>query len=1045
MQGGDLMLEITQLAKSSGPLTKSIRLSETGQMVTNGSACLMTVGTAQRMRLGGMHDFANAIHRMQNHQAIALGALDPALPDLVNVTTRKRLEELNGRAGPNTIARTGGHISYRRGEPGLVLLDHDSKGMPSAVANRIGQLGGFWAAIVSILPELANVARVERTSTSSGIIRSDTGAAMPGSDGVHVYLLIKDGSDTERFLRTLHARAWLAGLGWMMVGAGGQLLNRSIVDAMVYAAERLVFEGPPRLAPPLQQDYSKRVPTVSDGKPADTVAVCRNLTPVETANLKALHAAEKLRLKPDVDKAWADFVTLQAERIAKRTGLSPGAARRIADRQCDGILLPHVVLPFDAEEFSGCTAADVLADPDRFIGATLADPMEGPDYGACKAQIMRRGDGAIWIHSFAHGRTTYHLRYDAASIEVALRAVDKADLVDTFLRLILLADLTPSDEQALKALATDLGGIKLRPLNAQIKAAREDQQKRLADDARTERAIARTDKRFQLPAPPPDAERTPVLQTLDEVLCGVGGMQPPMRNIEGWPIEIRCRPPSKLHELTSGGANNDEEETSRLPAPSLPLITEHDKYSLAHEIERHIEFFAEDKDGNTRPVALAPVFVEHFAHWRDSAMPRVEAIVTAPLVLPDGTLLAPEGLDRERRLFFRIEPELREMLPTQVSRADVADAMDFLCNAWLCDVATDFKGKCILVSCALSIIERVLLPQRPIFVVSAGKRGGGKTTVIRLLCLAVTGKTPPAAAWSASEEERRKAILGYLSEGLPCLVWDNLPVGASISCPTIDKVSTSASYSDRVLKQTDNRTVPTYTIMIFTGNNVTPCGETASRSLRARLEVDRPDPENRVFTHPDPDAWTLNHRGEILRALYTILLGNQQLHPAHAKEAKTRFKEWWRLVGSAVENAATALAEAQTDKTPDSQKAAPIDFGAIVAEIEAEDEETGSLGELLGYFHARWKGAFQAADITQHIGDIALSSLQEHIEERKALCAFFDPTGRRGTDISAVTIGKRLKKILGAPVWVGDHTMTLKPISAAGKRTTFYQAHVAAR
>ena len=273
-----------------------------------------------------------------------------------------------------------------------------------------------------------------------------------------------------------------------------------------------------------------------------------------------------------------------------------------------------MVLPFDAAEFGGCTVADVLADPDQFVGATLSDPLEGLAYGACKAQVMRRGDGLIWIHSFAHGRTTYQLRYDAGSIEAVLRAANKSDMVDTFLRLILLADLTAPEEQALKALTGDLSGIKPRPLNAQIKAAREDQKKRRAEDIRTEQKAARTDKRIQLPVPPPDAERTPVLRMLDEVLGSVGGMQPPMRNIEGWPIEIRCRPPSKLHELTSDGANSDEEETSRLPAPSLPLITNHDKYSLTHEIERYIEFVVEDKDGNARPVALPPVFVEHFAY-----------------------------------------------------------------------------------------------------------------------------------------------------------------------------------------------------------------------------------------------------------------------------------------------------------------------------------------------------------------------------------------------------------------------------------------------
>ena len=55
-------------------------------------------------------------------------------------------------------------------------------------------------------------------------------------------------------LKALHARCWLAGFGWMMVGAGGQLLERSIVDRVVGAPERLIFEGPPLVVPPLEQD-----------------------------------------------------------------------------------------------------------------------------------------------------------------------------------------------------------------------------------------------------------------------------------------------------------------------------------------------------------------------------------------------------------------------------------------------------------------------------------------------------------------------------------------------------------------------------------------------------------------------------------------------------------------------------------------------------------------------------------------------------------------------------------------------------------------------
>jgi membrane-bound lytic murein transglycosylase B len=46
-------------------------------------------------------------------------------------------------------------------------------------------------------------------------------------------LQVKDVADSGRFLRSLHARCWLFGYGWMQVGRGGQLLERSIVDCMV--------------------------------------------------------------------------------------------------------------------------------------------------------------------------------------------------------------------------------------------------------------------------------------------------------------------------------------------------------------------------------------------------------------------------------------------------------------------------------------------------------------------------------------------------------------------------------------------------------------------------------------------------------------------------------------------------------------------------------------------------------------------------------------------------------------------------------------------
>jgi hypothetical protein len=194
----------------------------------------------------------------------------------------------------------------------------------------------------------------------------------------------------------------------------------------------------------------------------------------------------------------------------------------------------------------------------------------------------------------------------------------------------------------------------------------------------------------------------------------------------------------------------------------------------------------------------------------------------------------------------------------------VVEAMRFLTEDWLCDVATDYAGKCTLIAAALTIIERSLLPDRPCFFVTAGRRGGGKTTTLAMLITAVTGVRPCAAAWSTNEEERRKALLSYFLDGAAYILWDNIPRGCQISCPHIEKSSTAAYYSDRKLGVSETVATSASTIHLFTGNNIAPKGDLASRSLQTRLDVKRTDPENRPFRHPDPIGWTINNRAEIL-------------------------------------------------------------------------------------------------------------------------------------------------------------------------------------
>jgi len=444
-----------------------------------------------------------------------------------------------------------------------------------------------------------------------------------------------------------------------------------------------------------------------------------------------------------------------------------------------------------------------------------------------------------------------------------------------------------------------------------------------------------------------------------------------------------------------------------LPPPEQWVLCKMNEMEVAEMIEKYIGFYKEDENGVRRLVQLPTKFVRHFMKRDDGALPTVVAIATAPIVLADGVLLAPEGLDRLRGIQFIIQKELRAIIPQRkdCTPERVQAAMKFLCDEWLCDVATDYSGKCTIISAALTLIERSLFDQRPAFFVTAGRRGNGKTTTLIMLILAVTGLLPAAAAWSSNEEERRKALMSYFLYGVAYILWDNIPRGTQISCPHIERSCTAAYYADRKLGVSELVAIAASVIHFFTGNNVGVKGDLASRSLHIRLDVDRVDPENRAFKHPDPIGWTESHRAEILAALYTILLGNPTLKAPRDAPMKTRFKMWWRLVGSAVEHAAGLGGQ-------------ELDFRKLFLKQEEDDEDSAARADVLEVLAK--KEQFTAGDVATMI------NVPYPEEDEQTVRDFLQPGARPDHQFSAQTVTRRLKQHLENPVRSGERTLILR-------------------
>ena len=70
-------------------------------------------------------------------------------------------------------------------------------------------------------------------------------------------------------------------------------------------------------------------------------------------------------------------------------------------------------------------------------------------------------------------------------------------------------------------------------------------------------------------------------------------------------------------------------------------------------------------------------------------------------------------------------------------------------------------------------------------------------------------------------------------------------------------------------------------------------------------------------------------------------------------EAKTRFKVWWRLIGSAVEHAARLAGR-------------DLDFQDLFLSQEGDDEDSTSLADALAVMERRWT-EFKANDVADLI------------------------------------------------------------------------------
>lgn len=320
------------------------------------------------------------------------------------------------------------------------------------------------------------------------------------------------------------------------------------------------------------------------------------------------------------------------------------------------------------------------------------------------------------------------------------------------------------------------------------------------------------------------------------------------------------------------------------------------KTSIVRYLLSRVAVWAKEGKALHPPAAVAKCLVDKTT-WDN--VRKLRTVATFPPLSASGTINSDRGYHPDTQVYYT--GEVGCDVPDKPTLSDAKRAVDTLL-----DIVGDFPfaseaHRSVWVAGLLTPLARFAHDgNSPIFLVQANSPRVGKTTLVKLISHIISGQDCPVVTHTKNEDEERKRILSYLRSGRSMVLIDNVVGqwgGASINAMT-----TSRSFEDRVLGQSKVLQVLNDSMWCVTGNNVLLAPDTAERCLHIRLDTKEEKPHLRTgFRYPDLFGTVHARREVLLSAALTILKGYIVAGmPKQEMEVWGSFEPWSRLIRGAM-------------------------------------------------------------------------------------------------------------------------------------------------
>jgi hypothetical protein len=248
----------------------------------------------------------------------------------------------------------------------------------------------------------------------------------------------------------------------------------------------------------------------------------------------------------------------------------------------------------------------------------------------------------------------------------------------------------------------------------------------------------------------------------------------------------------------------------------------------------------------------------------------LDAVARAPFLREDGSVCDVPGYDPASRTLY-VPAITFPPIPERPAREDALAALARLREPFNEFPWKESASESAFVSHILAEAARLAMERCPMYYYDAPMAGTGKSTLQEMAARIVHGTEPAMRPWVKDEEELRKSLYACLMAGDRSIWFDNLPDGLKVRSHTLETFLTAAVWKDRKLGESSTTAIPNKTVLVASGNNITPVAALARRSLVIRLDANTENLRERVFRISDPRRYVSQHRGTLLVDALTII------------------------------------------------------------------------------------------------------------------------------------------------------------------------------